>query len=145
MTDRLFVYGTLLPGRAPTAVRELVDRTRVLCAATLRGRLYDLGSYPGVVIDPDAGTVVGQVLEVPDDPELWLRLDAYEGFVASDPGRSLFRRVRCFVHPTASPSKALDCWVYVYNGDSVAAQHDDREGDGVLQFSREWLPRATID
>ena len=144
MTDLLFVYGTLLPGRAPTAVRDLIERTRVISAATMRGRLYDLGSYPGVVIDPGAGPVIGQVLEVPDDPELWLRLDAYEGFDSNDPARSLFRRVRWHVQPTASSGRPLHCWVYVYNGD-VAPENLIESGAWLQQPARPGtLPRTEV-
>ena len=85
MITRLFAYGTLLPGLAPTAMREVVERMRPVGLAAVRGRLFDLGPYPGLVLDAVAGSVQGQLLEVPDEPELWLRMDAYEGFVPEDP------------------------------------------------------------
>jgi gamma-glutamylcyclotransferase (GGCT)/AIG2-like uncharacterized protein YtfP len=47
------VYGTLRPGRAPAAVAAVVATLRPLGAARVRGRLYDLGAYPGAV--PDSG------------------------------------------------------------------------------------------
>lgn len=114
MPDPLFVYGTLVPGLAPPAMRDVVAALRPLGSAAVRGRLYDLGDYPGLLLDPAADLVAGQVLQLPDDPAAWLRLDAYEGFVPDDPGRSLFRRVRCRAEFEAGG--ALECWVYVYNG-----------------------------
>lgn len=113
MGEHLFVYGTLLPGHAPAAMRDVVATMRVVGPATVRGRLYDLGSYPGLVLDVSDDRVHGQVLAVPDDPDAWLRLDAYEGFVIDEPERSLFRRARC---PAAVADGAvIECWVYVYN------------------------------
>jgi gamma-glutamylcyclotransferase (GGCT)/AIG2-like uncharacterized protein YtfP len=76
LTTRLFAYGTLLPGLAPTAMREVVERMRPVGPAAVRGRLFDLGPYPGLVLGAADGEVHGQLLEVPDDPELWLRMDA---------------------------------------------------------------------
>src|SRR4051794_285344 len=126
LSTRLFAYGTLLPGLAPTAMRDVVERMRPIGAATVAGRLYDLGPYPGLVIGSDReGRVLGQLLDVPDDPELWLRMDAYEGFVPEDPPRSLFRRGRCRAQ-LAGNTGAGDCWVYGYNGDLTGA----REGAG---------------
>src|SRR4051794_6778720 len=51
MTSLLFVYGTLLPGQAPPAMRDLIARMSDLGPATVRGRLYDLGAYPGIILD----------------------------------------------------------------------------------------------
>jgi putative glutamine amidotransferase len=121
LITRLFAYGTLLPGLAPTAMQEVVERMRPVGPAAVRGRLFDLGPYPGLVLDVAAGAVHGQLLDVPDDPELWLRMDAYEGFVPDDPARSLFRRVMCRA-TFADGSDTIDCWVYVYNGNLAGAR-----------------------
>src|SRR4051812_49218054 len=109
-------------------MRDVVERMRPIAAATVAGRLYDLGPYPGLVIGSDREERVrGQLLDVPDDPELWLRVDAYEGFVPDDPARSLFRRVSCRAE-LADGSDAVECWVYVYNGDLAGAR---QVADGV--------------
>lgn len=111
--SHLFVYGTLLPGLAPPLIREVVDRLEVVGAATLGGRLYNLGSYPGCVLDQTCGSRVhGIILAIPDESILQ-RLDWYEGFVANDAQGSLFLRVSA--RAALVDGSSLDVWVYVYN------------------------------
>lgn len=111
--SHLFVYGTLLPGLAPPLICEVVDRLEVVGPATLGGRLYNLGSYPGCVLDQACDSLVhGMILAIPDQAVLQ-RLDWYEGFVANDAQGSLFLRVPA--RATLMDGSFLDVWVYVYN------------------------------
>ncbi len=122
MSDLLFIYGTLHPERAPRGIATVARRLRLVGAGTIRGRLLDLGEYPGVVLDdsagdaafPDApGNILGEVFEVPD-AETLARLDAYEDYRPGDPGASLFLRVETEI--AMSDGTRRRCWVYVYNG-----------------------------
>jgi gamma-glutamylcyclotransferase (GGCT)/AIG2-like uncharacterized protein YtfP len=94
----LFAYGTLVP----------LDQSRRdaegWIADAVRGRLYDLGPYPGLVDldDPAASWVEGFVRPV-DVLQLQERLDPYEGV---DDG--LYRRERALTR-----SGRL-VWVYIY-------------------------------
>jgi putative glutamine amidotransferase len=111
----LFAYGTLVPGHEPACVADLAARFSPRGQAAVRGILFDLGSYPGLVLDDVAGRdVPGFLLELPDDPAVLRRLDAYEGFDPATPATSLFRRV-----PTtamlAATGQQVPCEVYVYN------------------------------
>jgi putative glutamine amidotransferase len=101
-------------------MRDIVERFRPLGRATVRGTLYHLGAYPGLVLDDAGGTVRGQVLEMPEDPP-WPSLDAYEGFAPDAPERSLFRRVRCRSRRDDDGTEA-ECWTYVFNGDPRGAK-----------------------
>ena len=133
--DLLFTYGTLQPEYAPAAMRDVVGRMRIIGRATVEGRLLDLGAYPGLLLDegPGAGTVAGQLLELPaGDPSALRRLDLYEGFDPHRPERSLFRRVRCRAQLERG-DEHVDCWVYVYNNES---SHAPVIAGGV------WTPRA---
>ena len=114
MTERLFVYGTLRPGRAPSEIADAVNTLVPLGPAAVRGRLYNLGSYPGLVLDEQADEVHGEILAVPDAATL-ARLDAYEDYRPNgpDPDASLFLRVRTAVTLPTGASEL--CWVYVYN------------------------------
>jgi gamma-glutamylcyclotransferase (GGCT)/AIG2-like uncharacterized protein YtfP len=116
----VFVYGTLLPGLAPPVISGVVDRCRVIGAATIEGRLYDLGAYPGCTIESGSGSVIhGQLLEIPDAPTLE-RLDWYECYAAHDDEGSLFRRTTC--DATRADGSRVRAWVYVYNRDLAAAR-----------------------
>src|SRR5271165_976960 len=114
MPDYLFAYGTLQPGLAPAEVAPLVACMRPVGQATVPGTLYDLGSYPGAVLEQGSGRrIAGTVFTAPDDPDFWRDLDAYEEVNPAEPDASQFRRVR---HPVELASGgSLDCWVYVYN------------------------------
>jgi gamma-glutamylcyclotransferase (GGCT)/AIG2-like uncharacterized protein YtfP len=110
----LFVYGTLRPGHAPAAIASEVRKLEEVGPAAIPGRLYDLGAYPGAVLDAAAETHVdGTVLRLPADPSVLAALDAYEGFDPADREGSLF--VRTATSVTLSGGKTLACWVYVYN------------------------------
>jgi gamma-glutamylcyclotransferase (GGCT)/AIG2-like uncharacterized protein YtfP len=76
--------------------------------------LYDLGEYPGVVLDETGEKIPGKIFRLPEEPEVLKRLDEYEEFDASQPEGSLFVRKEWPV-TRRSGSKKLICWVYAYN------------------------------
>lgn len=67
---RVFVYGTLRAGEVNdlniAARRHGIAAPTLLGTATIAGRLYDFGTYPGLVLDPQAGPAVGDLYDVPD-------------------------------------------------------------------------------
>jgi gamma-glutamylcyclotransferase (GGCT)/AIG2-like uncharacterized protein YtfP len=116
MPAHLFLYGTLLPDLAPAELRDVVARLRHLGPAHVPGVLYDLGDFPGALVDPASpDRVVGRVFRLPDDPGVLAALDAHEGFEPADPAGSLFLRVERTV--TLPDGGRLACWVYAYNRD----------------------------
>ena len=80
--QRLAVYGTLAPGRPNH--HKLSGLSGRWIDGTVRGHLRgdgwgaDLG-YPGIDLDPDGPTVEVALLESPDLPDHWNRLDEFEG------------------------------------------------------------------
>ena len=95
----------------------LCRRLPRLAAASVSGCLYDLGSYPGLVLagdcdDDDVGAVRGEIVAVQSASD-WLRLDSYEGVDRGRPERSLYNRVRTLA--TTESGQQIECWVYVYN------------------------------
>ena len=117
MGDLLFVYGTLHPERAPAEIAETVRRLEPVGAATIRGRMLDLGEYPGVLPD-EGGTVSGCLFALPgtsgEAAELWAALDAYEGYIPEDEPGSLF--VRRKITAIRTDQTQVECWVYGWNG-----------------------------
>jgi gamma-glutamylcyclotransferase (GGCT)/AIG2-like uncharacterized protein YtfP len=106
-SDRLFIYGTLLPDLVRPPLDALMAKLTPLVPATVNGRLYDLGPYPGLVLDEAASPVRGELFALPSDPSVLAALDDYEG-------SCLYRRVEC--RATTAKGTAV-CWVYECRAD----------------------------
>lgn len=79
---RLFVYGTLAPGRSNEHM--LRDVAGTWESASVRGRLYPEGwgaslGFPAVVLDEAAPEVPGLLFSADALSEHWQRLDEFEG------------------------------------------------------------------
>jgi gamma-glutamylcyclotransferase (GGCT)/AIG2-like uncharacterized protein YtfP len=79
---RLAIYGTLAPGRANH--HQLADLNGRWSPGTVNGTLMEQGwgarfGYPGIILDAAGGPVKVQLLESPDLPQHWSRLDEFEG------------------------------------------------------------------
>ena len=97
----LFAYGTLMRGYGLHAV--LARRATAVGEGTARGRLLDLGRYPGLV--EGAGRVRGEVYRL-DDAELLPVLDREEGY----------NFVRCRAIVTLAGGRRVRAWLYRYRG-----------------------------
>jgi gamma-glutamylcyclotransferase (GGCT)/AIG2-like uncharacterized protein YtfP len=95
----IFVYGTLRRGGAG-AMSIRFPGSKFIGEAKVSGSLYDLGAYPGLLLNESGSTVVGEVYEVDDDI-----LDELDEFEASS--RYLRKQVEISldIHRRA-------CWVY---------------------------------
>ncbi len=93
---------------------RLARESRSLGPATLPGRLYDLGTYPGLVEDGGGGLVHGEVVLLEDAASSLRWLDAYEGIPpGACEGEEYIRVERAAGLSDGSQIKA---WVYVYKG-----------------------------
>ena len=110
----LFVYGTLRPALARGEPARLILGLRHCGTATVRGLLYDLGGYPGLV--PGEGAVRGDLLEI-TSPEQLAALDAYEECDGPDP---LYRRELMPV--VRAEGEEAFAWVYLYARSLAAAR-----------------------
>ncbi len=91
MTVTLFVYGTLRRVSPHPMARFLAERARFIGEATVAGRLYDLGHYPGMLeADAAADLVMGDVYELSDGVQTMEELDRYE--MVESPLPSFFER-----------------------------------------------------
>ena len=82
MNHRLFVYGTLAPGRPNEHL--LADVPGEWEPATVTGTLLQEGwgaaaGYPGIVLDEHGGEVQGFLFSSESLAEHWARLDEFEG------------------------------------------------------------------
>lgn len=82
MMHRLFVYGTLAPGRPNEHV--LADIPGQWQPATVTGTLLQEGwgaavGYPGIVLDEHGDEVSGLVFSSEHLAEHWQRIDEFEG------------------------------------------------------------------
>ena len=115
MNQYLFVYGTLRPSLATAESAKLVRRMLWVGAASAPGRLYDLGEYPGAVLDPnDDRKVAGEVFQLPNGGVTLAALDAYEGYDPRNSSDCMF--VRREAEVMLENGDRLQCWVYVYTG-----------------------------
>jgi len=113
MAERLFVYGTLHPDRAPGEIADIVSHFKHLGSATVRGHYYDLGTYPAVILNQKGKNVRGEVYALPSDANALARLDAYEEYSPAAPEQSLFVRRKTRVK--LRDGSKQECWIYVYN------------------------------
>ena len=108
--SRLFVYGTLRRGfRSHGFLQQL--HARFLATARVRGRLYDLGEYPGAV--ESAGStdrVAGELYFLPRPLEAFRILDKFEGCNTARPAFNLFDRKRAAV--TVAGGREVRAWIY---------------------------------
>ena len=82
MTQRLFVYGTLAPGRPNEHI--LANVPGEWEPAFVSGRLLEEGwgaaaGYPGIVLDQQGSDVRGFLFSADALAEHWARLDQFEG------------------------------------------------------------------
>ena len=82
MVERLFVYGTLMPGRPNEHL--LRDIGGAWDAATVNGTLHPEGwgatvGYPAVIPDEQGGEVAGFLFSSENLSDHWAALDEFEG------------------------------------------------------------------
>ena len=86
-TNYLFVYGTLRQGGVRD-IRKLSPASAFLSRGTVQGLLYDLGAYPGLLLEKNGTAISGEVYQVSD--AVLIRLDAIEGVDRKNPAASAY-------------------------------------------------------
>jgi len=103
--EKLFVYGTLRPPQPDTPADDsryylkIAAQIKSTAPAWLQGRLYHLGTYPG--LRPGQGKVQGDLLTV--TPKAVAIMDRIEGHP------TFFKREKVTVHTAA---ETVQAWVY---------------------------------
>jgi gamma-glutamylcyclotransferase (GGCT)/AIG2-like uncharacterized protein YtfP len=109
----LFVYGTLRRDPTHELFHVLARNAVFIGEATVEGRLFDLGDYPGMLFPAPNGHVVGEVYEV--RPALWERvittLDEYEACRPVDPQPHEYRRQ--LIPARLKSGRVVNAWAYI--------------------------------
>ena len=113
MSGALFVYGSLREGAKHEMYEVLREHGTPAGPAHLRGRLYVVDDYPGLILDPSAALIVGELWRSVT-AEAWTILDFYEGCSAEDPQPHEFVRRETTVLADGTPTRA---WVYEFARD----------------------------
>lgn len=108
----LFVYGTLLqPGNEFAGY--LNKHRKFISNGKVKGRLYDIGEYPGAVIDKADEYFIYGAIFMMDDPETILKVvDDYEGIgeLYNHPQEYIREQVDIL-----TDNGNINCWMYLYN------------------------------
>lgn len=110
----LALYGSLRRGTRRHAQFGLPAALQFLGTRWIRGTLYDLGPYPGLVPGPhDAEVELYRIVH----GDVLRRLDAYEGFDPADPRSEYVRRAIAVPLLRDRPAPRCRAWIYWFNGD----------------------------
>lgn len=111
-TRYLFVYGTLLDESNPYGA-YLHENAKFYASGKIKGKLYDIGNYPGAIADTEGDNYVyGSIYEIKEVVSVLKELDDYEGFGDDFAQPNEFIRVLTTVEANGEKKS---CWIYVYN------------------------------
>lgn len=120
MLNKVFVYGTLKEGGWLASERVLTENRLSVKPASIQGKMYNLGSFPGVTLE-GSDLVHGEIHEFSNHERILPIMDRMEGYHADMPMSSMYRRLLIDVDGER-------CWIYVYN---LSVRESDRIMDGV--------------
>jgi gamma-glutamylcyclotransferase (GGCT)/AIG2-like uncharacterized protein YtfP len=120
----VFVYGTLRRGSGARAMSIRFPDSKFIAEAKVTGSLYDLGAYPGLLLNDSNSLVTGEVYEV--DDELLNKLDDFEA-------SSSYWRKQIEISLDAHKTR---CWIYVPDDNPEFYSHR------MLITSGDWIEYA---
>lgn len=113
---KLFVYGSLRSGFKHPAYEYISRYFTLLGQAKVKGKLYDLGSYPAAIPTADEGFfIIGELYQLKNEKEFnWAfeQLDDYEGVHPENNEQSLYTRK---VETVFIDTRTTTAWMYWYN------------------------------
>lgn len=107
ISDRLFVYGTLMRGFDHPMARLLSGNADFISEARCQGRLYRVAHYPALELSDDPADIVhGELFRMRVPDELLREFDMYEACGEGFPQPTEYIRQICRSHwPTARRPK----------------------------------------
>ena len=114
ISDRLFVYGTLMRGFDHPMAKLLSANADFLGPARCRGRLHLIKHYPGLVLSDDPADIVfGELFRLRARDAMLHEFDMYEACGDNFPQPTEY--VRRMLPLTLDDGSATDAWTYIYN------------------------------
>ena len=111
-SNYLFIYGTLMNVENEYAA-FLKSNSTFYAEGKLKGKLYDIGEYPGATPSMKKNEFVyGSVMQLNDEEAVLPIVDEYEGFGTGQLQPNEFIRVLTDVETAAG---IINCWTYLYN------------------------------
>ncbi len=130
----LFVYGTLRNGFDLPLKKELASELEYIGKSEIKGRLYDIGEYPGA--KPSTATdsaIKGDIFRLYHPRKVLKVLDEYEGYDSHDLDGSEYFRTKETVE--TADGKKLKVWVYWYNHPVIGKKRI--HGNDYLQYLKQ--------
>ena len=122
ISDRLFVYGTLMRGFDHPMAKLLSRSADYRGSATCRGRLYLIKHYPGLLLSDDPTEIVfGELYRLRDRDALLGEFDMYEACGEGFPEPTEY--LRRMLQVTQEDGTASEAWTYVYNWPVTGLPH----------------------
>jgi gamma-glutamylcyclotransferase (GGCT)/AIG2-like uncharacterized protein YtfP len=115
---QLFVYGSLRSGFKSPAYEYISRFFTLLGDARVRGKLFDMGSYPAGIPTAENQFIQGEIYRIKEENEFsWAigQLDDYEGVTVEPDEVQLYRREITDVFMNGHVTQA---WIYWYNGET---------------------------
>jgi gamma-glutamylcyclotransferase (GGCT)/AIG2-like uncharacterized protein YtfP len=112
----VFVYGSLRSGFQSAAYEYISRYFNFFGDAKVKGKLFDLGEYPGAVPTQEESFIKGELCIVKTESEFsWAiaQLDDYEGVLVEPSEKPLYRREIADVYVNDA---IVPAWIYWYNG-----------------------------
>jgi len=112
MINKLFIYGSLL--ETDNEFGRYLKQNAIYCKpGKFKGKLYDVGEYPGAIVSLTGNYIVhGSIVLLNNLTETLKHLDDYEGYGDEQLQPNLFIRKLLTVQTADANVK---CWVYLYN------------------------------
>jgi len=112
MINKLFIYGSLLQTDNEFG-GYLKQNSKLYKQGKFKGKLYDIGEYPGAIFYPNGDYYVnGSIVQIDNPIETLKHIDNYEGFGDDQLQPNLFIRELLKIE---TKSGTEECWVYLYN------------------------------
>jgi len=109
----IFVYGTLMRSFSHPMHNALIKFAEFVSEAKVNGLLYEIDSYPGLILTKEDIFVYGELYKINDKERLFALLDHYEECSSEFPEPHEYKRVIAKVF--LNNGNMINAWLYLYN------------------------------